>query len=39
MGKFRHPAVVAVVVPLLIGIIAGGCASTPVKQSWVVDSK
>lgn len=38
MQRFRHRALVAFLVPLLIVAVAG-CASQPVRQSWVVDYK
>jgi hypothetical protein len=38
MRRFRHRALVAVLVPILIASLTG-CASQPVKQSWVADYK
>ena len=38
MKRFRHRALVGCVVPLLVASLLG-CASAPVKQSWVVDYK
>ncbi len=38
MKRFRHRAFVGCVVPLLVASLLG-CASAPVKQSWVVDYK
>ena len=38
MRKFRHRTLVGFLVPLLIASLAG-CASQPVKQSWVEDYK
>ncbi len=38
MRRFRHRALVGVLVPVLIASLVG-CASGPAKQSWVVDYK
>lgn len=38
MQRSHHPALVRFLIPLLVALIAG-CASQPVKQSWVVDYK
>jgi hypothetical protein len=38
MRRFRHPVLVAVLVPLLVAALTG-CASRPPKQSWVEDYK
>jgi len=38
MKRFRHRALVGFLVPLLVASLVG-CASAPVKQSWVADYK
>src|SRR3954463_15037433 len=38
MQRSRYPTYARFLIPLLIALV-GGCATQPVKQSWVVDYK